>query len=210
MTAVVDLGALAADATTRLAELEEQRLRLSPEALSDSEVAAELADIESAIVSCRQVLERVRLARVETERREHQAETDVRERARQECLAHARRLEGERRKAAAAVDKAAAVFATQLRAFDRITTEQEVQLRRAGERQAADIARPRSWMFELALAHALRAAGLPRGALRVEALIGAEHVALSQIRPLAELDPRPIEPEATGSNGKVQRNERER
>lgn len=189
----LDLGALAADATQRLGELEEARLRLAPEALTDKTVAGELASVESEIESCRQVLERVRLARSEYERREKQAETDAAEAARQSHLAEARRLQGEREKAATAFDRAAKTFAEKLRAFDLITSAQEAELRRAHAQQAADIARPRPWQFELALEHALRGAGCPRGILRTHTLSGAEHVPLSQINPLAALDARPID-----------------
>jgi chromosome segregation ATPase len=190
----IDLGALAADATRRLGDLEEARLRLSPESLTDATVAGELSRVESEIESCKQMLERVRLARTEVERRELQAQADAAEAARQAHLAEARRLQAERRKQAAVVDKAASVYAKALREFDRITSAQEAELRRAGDRTAADIARPRPWMFELALAAALRDAGCPHGILRVEALAGAEHVSQSAIRPLGLSDSRPIEP----------------
>lgn len=59
----VDVDAIAADATSKLAELEQQRLRLAPAALTDSQVMAELDDVESEIRSCRRTLELVALTR---------------------------------------------------------------------------------------------------------------------------------------------------
>lgn len=188
----VDLAALAADATRRLGELEEQRLHLAPEALTDKKAAAELADVESEIAACRRTLERVGLAREEQQRRVLAAEASAREEARQAHLAEARRLQAERETAAVAVDKAAAVFAQKLRAFDRITSEQESHLRRAGDVTAAGIARPRPYLFELALERALRDAGCPYGILRTETLTGVNRVPMAQIRPLVESDARPI------------------
>ena len=60
----VDVAAIAADATSKLAELEQQRLRLAPRTPDrQSEIRAELDDVESEIRSCRRTLELVALAR---------------------------------------------------------------------------------------------------------------------------------------------------
>lgn len=60
--AEVDVDAVAADATSRLAELEQQRVRLAPGALTDSEVMAELEQVEHEIAACKRTLELVSLA----------------------------------------------------------------------------------------------------------------------------------------------------
>ncbi len=182
----VDLGGLAGDATRRLGELEEQRLRLAPESLVDAEVAAELGDVESEIRSCKEVLERVRLAGQERERREVEARQQAAQAEREKALKEARKLATERATAAVKVDEAARAYADALKHWDRLTSLQEAALRRAGRDGAAS--RPRRWAIESGLKVALREAQLPSGIIELGISMGDTALTTSQLHPLAEID----------------------
>ena len=59
----VEVSAVAQDATRKLAELEQCRLRLAADALVDSEIRAELEAVEADIAFTKRTLELVSLAR---------------------------------------------------------------------------------------------------------------------------------------------------
>ena len=59
----VDLDAIEADATARLPELEQVRIRLAADALIDSEIRDEYEQVERDIQGCRQTLEMCSIAR---------------------------------------------------------------------------------------------------------------------------------------------------
>jgi hypothetical protein len=181
----LDLDAIEADAKTRLVTLREQRQRLSPAALTDGTVAAEVDSIESEIASAQATLERIPLARLEAVRREEEAKRLAK--VRRPHLDEARRLAVKREEAALAVDAAAKVYAESLRVWDRLTTEQEAVLRRAGRDGRA--ARPRRWAIEAGLMRALIDAGCPRGIVRLETFMGENPTFRpSAVKPLSELD----------------------
>jgi hypothetical protein len=181
----LDLEAVERDAKQRLSELRLQRLRLAPESLTDSRVAAELADVESEIQTCERTLERIPLAREEQERRAAEAAKLAELRA--PILDEARQLAARREQAARKVDKAAAEYAKALAAWDRLTSEQESVLRRAGRNGQA--VRPRPWMIESGLLHALTSAGVPHGAIGLEIVRGVQPTLRpGAVRPLAEFD----------------------
>ncbi len=94
-TEPLDLDALEADAERRLGELQEQRQRLAPEALTDADVAAELAGVDSEVRECEQALERVRLARVEQGRRAADAHAEEERARRAAAQAEADKLDHE-------------------------------------------------------------------------------------------------------------------
>jgi hypothetical protein len=178
-----------------LGELIERQMTLSPEALVDASAAAELVKVEMAIIETRAKLERVRLAGIEVDRREAEAAKRERELERQTHVTTARSLQAQRERLAAKVDETAAEFAKALRTFDRCSTEQEVALRRAGMPQAANMARPRNYTLETVLEYHLREAGNPPRILRMTAFSGIEQPSQSRIKPLVELDAKPIESE---------------
>lgn len=180
-----DMDRIEAEAEARLEQLREHRRRLAPEALSDRLAAERLTAVEAEIGALEVTLARVPLARAEAAHRREQAERD--EAARRPQLLKAAKLKRERVKAAQAVDQAAAAYAEALRRWDRLTTEQESLLHPLGFAPAS--VRPRSWMIESGLLAALRAAGMPDGAVRVESRRGPEPVLRAgRLRPLAELD----------------------
>jgi hypothetical protein len=192
----VSLDAMQADTETRLAELRQRRQELSLDALTDQGVAKRLATVESDIATAESALERVGLARAEGQRRELQARSEAEAERRANALQQARALQSEREKGAAAVDAAAKAFAEKLAAWDQITTRQESALRVAGRTgYAGSAVRPQPWMVECAVQHHLSAAGCPRGVMRLGSFMpgpGASQPA-SRVRPLAELDFRPVE-----------------
>ncbi len=184
----VDLDALQTDAETRLAELLDQRQRLALDALTDAGVAAELRDVESEIAAAREALERVELARVENARREEEAQTAEQAEYRRECLDRARELQAERERAARSVDSGFTKAAHALRDWDRIATQQWQLLRSAGEEHPAIAARPRSWVVEEALRHALIEAKLPHGIINFGAPARTQRP-----QSMSKNDPRPVE-----------------
>ena len=163
------------------------------EALTDSEVAAELRAVEDDIANCEAALERVTLARAEQDRRGQQAQAEAETERRDEGMRHARRLEAERRKAARAVDSALRKFAAALRSWDKTTSEQERALRAAGwSAEQAMAARPRSWQVEAAIGRAVRDAKCPAGIVRLEAFRNG--LFPSHVKPLGELDAKVLSP----------------
>ena len=124
------IPAIRADAQRRVVELEAQRSRLAPEALTDADAKAELADIESELAEARKALELADLADSENVRRQQQAITDAAQAAKDSALAEAHELQGEREKAVKAVDAACERYVAAL-----------VNCRSICDRQAADLAR---------------------------------------------------------------------
>jgi hypothetical protein len=108
----IDLDALRADAEKHLADLREQRARLSLDAISDTEVREELESVEAEIRDTEAELQRFELAADERSRREQeareQAEAKARARAKREADDCERELDG----LAVDFDKAAASFAS--------------------------------------------------------------------------------------------------
>jgi DNA repair exonuclease SbcCD ATPase subunit len=190
-----DWEALEAASEAELEQLRERRQRLAPEALTQARAATQLAKVEGEIRDAEQRAERIQLARTELDRREAEEELASAQAAREAALQQARELQTERQRLAAEIDERAAAYAAALRAWDRVTSEQESALRNAG--WAADVAlmaRPRAWMIECALARALRDAGCPHGIIELGSVVGQ---AQRHIRPLAEADARPVEPTDT-------------
>lgn len=189
----VDLDALQKDAERRIEQLREQRMRLAPEALTDSEVAAELKAIEGEIANCEAALERMKLAWAEKDRRSRQEQADAEAERRTAAMRKARELEAERRRASRAVDSALRRFATALRSFGKTTTAQERALRAGGwSMEQSQAARPRPWTIEAAVMRAPWDASCPSNILRLESFnngLGPSHV-----KPLAENDAKVIEP----------------
>ena len=172
MTATVDSDfvALARDAERRLGELEQQRARLSLDALGDRKVRAELDDVESEIATCRQALERVGLAHGERERRDAQARADAECARREKALAWARTLQAERERGAASVDEALALLCGQISGWLATCEEQDRALTAAGRRPSVNAARARVIALEAAVVAAMTAARLPSGVLTLAGL----------------------------------------
>jgi hypothetical protein len=187
-----DFDALQADALAELEQLREQRAHLALESLTNPKAAARLGKVEEDVREAERRIERIDLARSEAERQALEAEHAAEAQARADALQRARGLQAERQRLAGQVDEAAAAYAAALRAWDRVTTDQEASLRLAGwPGDTAAMARPRPWMIECGLAHALRTAGCPRGIIELGSVVGLPQ---QHIRQLAAADARPVEP----------------
>jgi hypothetical protein len=179
----LNLHALRADAEVRLVQLREQRGRLSPEALTDPDVAQELEDVESQIAATEAELARIGRAGTEAERRAVQERTESETARRESHLAEARRLQGEREQAARLCDETAAAYAAALRGHFDVCGRQDQALNLAGER----VAPSPPWGPTVGLIHALRAAGTPPGMIELASM-------RAKVGPLAESDPKRVEP----------------
>jgi hypothetical protein len=190
----VDFDDLEREAGARLSELRDRASRLSVEALTDPKVAGALSALEAEIRETEQTIGRVRIARREASRRDVEAREAAEATSRADAVAKARQLQADRERSARKVDSELRRFATALRAWDRITTEQETSLRRAGwSGERAMAARPKRWMIEAAIMRALTDAGCPAGIITLGSFTGA--LGPSQVRPLVELDGKPVEAE---------------
>jgi hypothetical protein len=183
-----DIDAMEADAKARLSELEQRRQRLAPDALLDPQAADRLSELEAEAADLQVKLGRFPLARAEAKRRQEEAARKAAEQ--RPFLEKAAKLKAQRAKAAKAVDRAAVAYAEALKAWDSLTTEQELVLRQAGHGTPADRRiRPSAWMVESGLQRALIDAHLPHGIIRLELQAGARATLRpDRIAPLAELD----------------------
>ena len=187
----------AEDAERRLPELRLERQRLSLDAASDPQLAAELAEVESEVRNCELALERATLAAVERGRRDAESRDRAEAEAREAALQQARSLQSERERAARGIDSGARRLAAALADYDRICREQDVALAAADRRPSANAARMREMACQSAVAFALREASAPR-VLDLPALRPAD-VAL-----MIEADHRPVEASDNNQNEKEQ------
>jgi chromosome segregation ATPase len=185
-----DLDGIEQGITERLGELREQRQRLSLDALTNSKAAKELEDVEGRIVGVQAELDRVGLARAERERREldaRQAEVDDRQRA---AMTAARELQVDREKAAKAVDRATNAYVDAIASYFEVCRAQQAKLVAAGAPQLAHIARPFGFAIEAAFARAKASDPRVRGA----DVFSQPAIPPGHQKPLAEGDPKPVEP----------------
>jgi hypothetical protein len=183
------------DASRRLGELTEQELTLPEDALTDSEAAAELANVRSEITACRETLENVKLARKDRERRKMEAIAAEKEAVLAAADREIRQLESQKRRLQGELDEEAPVVdLAKLRELDRLMSHQEAILRRVGRRGEADAIRPRPWQWELGFAWAMSKADCHSGMIRLGVFEAAAHVSRNRARPWSEVFPRIIEP----------------
>lgn len=153
------IDAVEHDARGRLAGLREKRQRLAPEALTDSDVAAEVKLLDDEIAAAERAAELAPLAREELARREREKVQDAdgarREQARKQAAAAAK----QRPALAAAVDAAAAAFAKALADFARHCDDHARQAQAAG--MDASALRFKPLLAEKALRRAAADAGAP-------------------------------------------------
>lgn len=162
---------------------------LEGEAKGDSVIRAEMKALQSECVAAESRLHEL-LGAEREDRLAAEAEAVEAEARRQAHVARARELGAERRVAAKVIDQAFRQAAIALSGYVRLCQEQATQLTAAGNRPAADVARPRANRVNCALMHALRQASVPVSAIEIP-LMAAQHV-----KPLVEGDPVAIEPEA--------------
>ena len=190
----VDLDAIERDVENKIDELRRAVSRLSLDVMSDSAVRAELIDVERELSDAQQELVRVALARGEQERREAEARgkaLDARQRA---AYRMAQKLQPDREKAATVVDEAAKQFVSAIAGWASTCREQQRALAQAGRPAMADVASPRTYMVEGALAKAMSDA---RWAKRFGGLHVWERLPLispMHQKSLAASDARPVEP----------------
>jgi len=110
-------AAVRADAERRVIELEEQRRRMSVEALTDPKVKQELLDVESEIALARSTLDLADTAETEIQRREREASEAAARAVREQGEAEARELQPQIHLAAVELDAAAHAFAERAAAY---------------------------------------------------------------------------------------------
>lgn len=131
-----DLDALEGQVNDHLAELNEERGRLSLDAIGGDEAAlAELTDCETQIAEAVEALARIDAARVELTRRAIAEENDRRSKEHREAIVQAKALQSERYDAAVALDKAAQVFAAAAASYRQAAIQQVSRLAAAGIRE---------------------------------------------------------------------------
>jgi hypothetical protein len=162
----VDLGRLEDDAKARIAELEQQERRLALDALSDPELAAELASVQSERAAAEAQIRQAAMALEEIERREAQARADAEEAEREARLDRARKLEPRIEAAAKTFNERLVEGMVALREYHDLVVEQAGELGRPtgpaiGEHGLA---------FNSAVAFAMGQADIPRGLITLEAL----------------------------------------
>lgn len=172
----------------RIEELETQRGVLSLDALTDKAKANELAEVESRIETAKIELNRIGLARTEHRRRE-QAEREAEEQATiAAALDQASALQRDRLQAAGKVDRAARALGEALAKHQAFAVEQGQALLAAGRITDLRQSIPADLTLEGALAHGLAGAA---PWIDFSSAAGARFC-----RPLAEQDPRHVEPTA--------------
>jgi hypothetical protein len=145
----VDLDAIEAEAREQVDALREDRARLALDGLSDPDAAGELLVVEARLAEAEDALERVGLARRESDRRGVEARSQAERDLQAAALAEGQRLQGERVKAAQAVDQAAEQWVAAVGEYQRVSHEQAAQFRAAGRRVSA----PNGWPVEASLAY---------------------------------------------------------
>ena len=186
------------DAERRLPELRRDRARLSLAVQSDPQFAAELADIESQIISCTLAIERAGLVAGERDRLDAESRELAEAEARRTALDQARSLQSERERAARAIDSGARRFAVALADYSRIVIDQDRALTAADRRPSPNASRAREYAVQAAIVFALEQASAPR-------LVDLPPIPPRDVRPLTDGDHRPIEPE--NNDKKEQANE---
>jgi hypothetical protein len=156
----LDLDALRADAERHLAELREQRARLSLDAIGDAEIRQELESVESEIASLESEIQRFDLAGTEQARRQTEAEREAEEKRLAAARAVADRHDRELGPAAKLVDEAAQGFAAAVSDYNRIYQARELALIDAGLREWGSSRQPGH--LGSALRFHLQAAGVLR------------------------------------------------
>jgi len=163
------------------------QIKLLEAEASDPVIKAELEALRSKRAAAESRLHEL-LGVEREERLTAEAEAVEAEARRQAHVARASELGAERLAAARAVDSALRKFASALADHERIATDQARELYWAGNRQAADIAKSRSYRIGSALRFALREARVPSTAIELPPMLQ------TPIRPLVEQDPRAVEP----------------
>ena len=184
-TTSVDLDEVEPAVRERIARLGGRRQELALDALTKKTAATELAQVESDLVSAEGELERVRLARVEQDRRAELAHAAEIARRRAAAMKLAGEIGAQRREAACAIDEALGVLAERVAVHRRLVSAQAVQLEAAGRKVSLNSYRMVDRAFEHALARAFGAHGV-RGALELQPLTGRDIV------PFADGDPAPL------------------
>ena len=177
----LNLAALERDARKRLAELRDQRQRMSPEALVDDRVRSELDDVESQIRAAEAELRRIELAGTEHDRRAQQERTDGEQARRDGHMAEARRLQPEIEKAIATFDRELGKAMAALRRYHDLSIAQLQQLGAAGQRPQ----HPGAWVVNAAVKYHLQRADIPPGVVEIGGDVRA------RAEPLADSHPRP-------------------
>jgi hypothetical protein len=154
-------AAIRASAQRTVAELEDRRRRLSPEALTDKTARAELVTIESEISEARSLLDLATEAEGEIDRRTREAIEAARRAAIEQAEATAQALQPQIVKAAARLDTAAGVLAETVAAYKELKELQSAAI--AGTERGQGPVRARSYRpgeVAAALHVALRARGV--------------------------------------------------
>jgi hypothetical protein len=185
------LDELEREAQAKIRECEQEEQRLALDALSDPALAKELHSVQRKRADAEGEARQAQMAREEIARREAQAEAEADEAARDAALLEARELQVSRERAAAMVDKGAALLAEGLAVYAEVRERQTFALIRAGRNQlkAGESA------VQQAVVRALHDHDVPPG------LIDWQGSHRLRARPFVELDPHPVEPleEAPGA-----------
>lgn len=187
VTETVDFDALEVATQENIGQLREARQRLALDALGDEDAREELGNVERELADAEAELGRIALARVEDDRRAaagRQVELDER---RQRAFNRAREIQVRRQAAALGVDSAAAAFAHAIGEYASAVREQQAALTEAGRSPSS--ARLLPMLVEAAFALELGRAGVGGAIFDRLPVIQPRH-----LRPLAESDPRPVEP----------------
>jgi hypothetical protein len=188
---VVDLDAIDQELVEKIDELSRDRQRLALAAMSDNSARARLSDIEAELSTAQGERQRLDLARAEQFRLDAEARQEQLDAERAAALKDARRLQARRQDAAAAVDATAREFAAAVLEYAEICGRQQVRLLEAGYSENwTRVARFQGYPVEAALACALR----ETGAAHVPAFERLPVILPAHQKPLADSDPRVVEP----------------
>jgi hypothetical protein len=182
---IAQLDRLASDAQGRLAELETDEARLSLDALTDEDAARELKNVQSERASALAAIRQAEMARAERDRREIEAAEAAEQERVAACIARARELQPQIEKSISVFDKKLLEAAKALADYCEMSTEQQQELSRAGERPP----RMPQWAGNGAIAYALGLASVPRGIVGLEAIP-------TRPQPLSQSHPNPALGEA--------------
>ena len=181
---VVDEVATIDDVSRRISTLGIQIEQLEEDGKGDKRIDEEVATLVAERRRAQDQLgDLLEAARGERDAREAAVEAAAADR--EFHLACAKDLGSDRGKAAERVDTALAAFATALADWHNASAWQANSLMSAGNKPAADAARPRARQINAALVHALREANVPHAALDLPAQSPSTVMLLAESDPVA-------------------------
>lgn len=175
----------------RLVALQGERQSLALDLFRDPHASQRLEAVETEIAEAEVELERLAAASAEQERRIAEAQTDAEDQAKAEAMDRARSLQRDREKRAAEVDRAIVKFVSAVGKHAAVCEDQRRALLDAGRKETADQAQARGFYVEGALLRELWAA---RRQGPLPPLDRMPSIPPDHRRPLAESDPRPVDP----------------